>query len=245
MHDPQALSLWLQRGRRFPSQPLVISTLMEGSHANCTWTSGTLGCPITAVAVDGRPLAGVAHREVECASRDPPLVCWRTPQEVETPMWKMRRLPSQEEGIGSPVDSPHGLLAPSNRGGHRTSYQYPSHWVVTGYSKNKHFQWQCHTRKDRSVFQTVVPQGTMCQGPLPGISGPWKYSQVVEREQWCIWPSTWVLPLLWPIYYRIWLLFLALWHHLMSWCKTFTKLPRVTMRRSLLCHKARSDPQTY
>ena len=50
-----------------------------------------------------------------------------------------------------PEDSHHGLLAPSNRG-HRMSYQYPSHWVVTKYSKNKCFQWQCHARKDRSVL---------------------------------------------------------------------------------------------
>ena len=234
MHDPQALSLWLQRGRRFPSKPLVISTLMEGSHCQLHMDLRDLGVPNYSSSSWWKTFwQEVAHREVECASQGSTFGLL----EDSHRRWRLQcerwggYLP-RREGIGSPVDSHHGLLAPSNRGGHRTSYQYPSHWVVTGYSKNKHFQWQCHTRKDRSVFQTVVPQGTMCQGPLPGISGPWKYSQVVEREQWCIWPSTWVLPLLWPIYYRIWLLFLALWHHLMSWCKTFTKLPRVTMRRS-------------
>ena len=62
-------------------------------------------------------------------------------QEVGTPTWKMRRLPSQEGGDADPADSHCGPLAPSNRGGCWVSYQYPSHQVVTGYSKNKYFQW--------------------------------------------------------------------------------------------------------
>ena len=33
------------------------------------------------------------------------------------------------------------------------SYQYLSHQVATGYSENKHFQWQSPAAKDRSVFE--------------------------------------------------------------------------------------------
>ena len=37
------------------------------------------------------------------------------------------------------------------------------------------------TRKDRSILQTVVPQGTMCQGPLPRMCGLGRYCQVIEK----------------------------------------------------------------
>ena len=42
---------------------------------------------------------------------------------------------------------------PPNRGECWASYQYPSHWIATGYSKNKYFQWQCHTGKTEVSFE--------------------------------------------------------------------------------------------
>ena len=81
----------------------------------------------------------VACREL---SVSPGALPWTTgghQQGVGALIWKMRRLPSWEGEDGDPVDSHHGPLPPSNRGGCWASYQDPCHWVVTGYSKNKYF----------------------------------------------------------------------------------------------------------
>ena len=124
----------------------------------------------------------VAHRELNAPPEAHPWATGGLWQGVGTPMWMTRRSPFQEGGDGDPENSHHSLPAPLNRGGHWTFYQYPSHWSATGYSKNKYFQQWCHTRKDRSVLWTVVPQGTMYQGPIPRISSLGKYCQVIERD---------------------------------------------------------------
>ena len=44
----------------------------------------------------------------------------------------------------------------------------------------QHFQWQSNARQDGSVFQTMVPWGTVCKRPLPRISGQREYSMIAK-----------------------------------------------------------------
>ena len=101
----------------------------------------------------------VAHRELNVSPGAHPWATGGFWQEIGTPVWMMRRSLSWEGGDGMGTQRTTTLThwSPSTIRGCRMSYKYPSHQVATGYFENKHFQWQSHAGKDRSVFQIMVP----------------------------------------------------------------------------------------
>ena len=150
------------------------------------------------------------------------------------------------EGMGTQRTATTLTCWPSStRGGHRTSYQYPS---CTGLQQgppriNTFSGAMPCTGKDRSVHQTVVPWGTMCQGPLPGIGGPGEYCQVIER-------GSSRYGLLHGSYHKcgpyITEIDHYLWHCGIIWhpdAELLQSYPRLWVWEGpLLCHKSRRDP---
>ena len=98
-----------------------------------------------------------ARREVVASPVGLPVSQGEGPSGGANPGIIAGEVPLLEGGDGDLAGKACGLLAPLNRGGCWTSHQYPSCQIANGYPMNEHFQWQCHTRKDRSVFRTVVP----------------------------------------------------------------------------------------
>ena len=118
---------------------------------------------------------------------------------------------------------------PLNRRGHWTSHQYPSHWVANGYPKNKYLQWQCHTRKEEVSFEQWYhklqcvkdhyPESVVWESIARSLKGA-----VAEMAQY-MGPTTSVAHILQKL-----AIIFSLWHHSMSLCRIFTRLPRVTTR---------------
>ena len=174
--------------------------------------------------------------------------------ETGIPIWMTRRSPSWEGEGGNPQDNYFNPLLSLNqmedgnpednlfnpypcstwwRCG--TSYKHTGHRIVTWYPLYKHFQQQSHTRQDRNVFWTMVPQGTLCKRPLPRVSGQREYYAVTKggssgygqiHGSYCQCSP-------YPPKIK---LFLALWLCLTYLCKISIKSPRAGREGSLLCH---------
>ena len=61
-----------------------------------------------------------------------------------------------------------------------TSCKHIGHGIVTWCPLYKNFQQQSHAMQDRSVFQTMVPWGTVCKRPLSRVSGQREYCMIAK-----------------------------------------------------------------
>ena len=68
-------------------------------------------------------------------------------------MWMMRGPLPEREGMGTQRTATLTCWPPSTRGGCRTSYQYPSHQVVTGYSRINTFSGNAMSGKTEVSFK--------------------------------------------------------------------------------------------
>ena len=176
MHTPQALSLWPQKGRRFPSHPCNPHPDWRAPHLFHMELRDLGDAKLWQLMED--LWQEVVHRELSASPMGPLLGCWRTLAGGGDPDVEDEEVTFLGERGWQPSRQPPLLTDTSLTEediGHLIST------LASGYSRNKYFQWQCHTGKERRVLQTVVTQGTMHQGPLPRISSPGEYCQVVER----------------------------------------------------------------
>ena len=188
----------------------------------------------------------VAHRELNVPPRGPPLGCWRTLSRRWGPQcgWWGGHLP-RREGMGTQRTATLTCWPPQPEEdvGHLISTLAARLWLGTPRINTFSGAMPCWERQKcplnsgttrYNVSRTTTWNSVVWESIVRSLKGAaGRYG-----------PGTWVLPLVWPIFYRNWLLSLAPWHHLMSWCRTFTKLLQGNHEEGpLLHHKARRDPQ--
>ena len=98
----------------------------------------------------------------------------------EQPLWPPA--PAQPDGGWEPRGQPPHPQHPFDLMKMWVPNKYTTHGFVTWHPLYQHLQWWHYARWNGVVIQAMVPWGTVCKRPLPGVSGQGKYCTLIEKD---------------------------------------------------------------
>ena len=178
VHAPPEPKPQHQVERWFPSLPLVTPNLTKSPHLFSRCPLGDLGDAQLRQLMEDL-CQEVSQRDLTASPIGPPSACWRAPAGGADAGLEDEEVTIQGKRMGTWWAVTIACRPPSYRGGCWPPPQHTCSWINP---KNKYIQWGCNPRENWGIVWTMAPSGTVCQGPLPGVSSPGKYNQVSSRD---------------------------------------------------------------